>query len=122
MNKINIRMINHIIIAFLLWQTIILGTSALEETTALITTTSVISSDDLIINISQNATGLGAHSQIDFKIDLTNNGSYLMKNVAVTLSTTASNVEISPTNSYSIANLGEMTEYSFEVSTRVTSN
>ncbi|MHA2307544.1 MAG: vWA domain-containing protein, partial [Candidatus Hodarchaeales archaeon] len=70
-------------------------------------------SEDLEIDISQNATGIGLHSKIEFNITITNNGTAPMQDIAVDVSTTALNVELVPAIRHSIFNLEVESSFSF---------
>ncbi len=86
----------------------------------MITTSDVKSSEDLVININQNASGIGLTSAIEFSITLYNNGSDSMQNIEANVNTTASNVELSLNTDYQFSNLNVEQLVSFNVTLSVT--
>ena len=70
-------------------------------------------SEDIILKISQNATGIGLHSKIEFNVSVINNGTGPMQDIAIDVSTTALNVELLPSTGYSVPSLGVDESYSF---------
>ncbi|MHA2276008.1 MAG: vWA domain-containing protein, partial [Candidatus Kariarchaeaceae archaeon] len=75
-----------------------------------------IFSDKILIDISQNATGIGMHSAINFNIEIHNNGSTIARELNIALSTTTPEIQISPTSNFQISELLENTSLTLDVS------
>ncbi|MFX1254163.1 MAG: VWA domain-containing protein [Promethearchaeota archaeon] len=72
-------------------------------------------SEDLVIDIAQNASAVGQFSNINFTITLLNNGSTTMYDLNVTVNTTSSNVDLAPTSSFSHSSLAVSQSLMYEL-------
>jgi hypothetical protein len=115
MNKNKMFKIFGFLLLLLIFHKIFLVSSTSLQDSSSSTTNDVHSdhSEDLEIDISQNTTGIGLHSKIEFNITITNNGTAPMQDIAVDVSTTALNVELVPAIRHSIFNLEVESSLSF---------
>ncbi len=78
-------------------------------------------STNLVIIISQNSTGIGMDSGIEFEISLLNNMSYLMQDITAEVSTSANNIEILPQKRFDFNTLEGGSTTTFKVNLKATS-
>ncbi len=117
LNKLNLLVVFIIIIQGIFYVSSSLG---YNNAKTMIISSDVKSSEDLVININQNASGIGLSSAIEFSITLQNNGSDRMQNVNADVNTTALNVEISPRTNYQFSDINVEQLVSFNVTLSVT--
>lgn len=116
MKKRIINMIGLIFLALLVNQ-IVIGIATPNNTINFqINVDEPIFSEELVIDISQNATGIGMHSAINFEIEIFNNGSTIARELDISLSTTAPEIQILPTSSYEFSELEVDSSFTFDVS------
>lgn len=82
--------------------------------TNIVNNTEIESSDDLIIDITQNTTSVGLHSNIEFDTTLTNNATDRMQNLNSEISITAPNLELNPAGDQFIPSLESGESFSFK--------
>lgn len=115
MNKKIMLRIFGILFFLVIIQEIFLVSSITSQENSLINSVTVVkdTSEDIILNINQNATGIGLHSKIEFNVTVTNNGTGPMQNIAIDVSSTALNVELLPSKGHSVSSLEVDESYSF---------
>ncbi|MHA1978382.1 MAG: vWA domain-containing protein [Candidatus Hodarchaeales archaeon] len=115
MKKIATIIIMLFIMTVYISQNLILDVSGLELVDLKTEKSDSIISEDLIIDISQNSSSLGIHSNINFEVDLTNNGSYTIVINTISVNTTSTNIEILSNEANQITSLNRETSQSFNV-------
>jgi hypothetical protein len=81
-----------------------------------------IFSDEMVIGISQNATGIGMQSAINFGVKIHNNGSTIARELNITLSTTTPEIQILPTSNFEFSELEVNSSLTLDVSADLTSS